>query len=337
VAHRVLIPQEVAQEGVAWLREKGYEVQVGPAQATGSGAAAAAPAIAAEDVARADAILLRTALLPAELLEAGERLKVVSRHGVGVDNIDVRRAEELGIWVAYTPESNADTVAEHTLGLMIAAARNLSLSERELRRGNFAIRNRRVGVDLKGKVLGILGVGRVGRRLARKAALGLEMKVIGYDPVLPADRFPEWVERVAEREDLLRRADFVSIHMPSTEETRGSVGAPELEKMKPTSYLINTARGDIVVEEDLCRALENGAIAGAALDVFAEEPPSPDNPLFALDNVKLTPHHAALTRECMIRMALDAARGIDEVLSGGTPTWAVNRPPNPRARLSPRA
>ena len=146
-----------------------------------------------------------------------------------------------------------------------------------------------------------------------------------------ADRFPEWVERVAERDELFGRADFVSIHVPSAKETRGSVGAPELAKMKSTAYLINTARGDIVDETALCRALESGAIAGAALDVFAEEPPRPDNPLFALDNVKLTPHHAALTRECMIRMALDAARGIHEVLSGGTPTWAVNRPRNPRA------
>ena len=321
MAYKVLIPQDVAEEGKAWLREKGCEIM------PSSGVTLEA---IRKDAADCDAILARTAPFPAEVLEAGAKLKVISRHGVGVDNIDIRRAEELGIWVTNGPESNAGSVAEHVLGLIIAVARNFSLCEREFRSGNSEIRNQSVGVDLEGKILGVLGLGKIGSRVARKAAYGLDMKPIGYDPYLPAEAFPEWVERVDAWEDIFRKSDFITIHIPSTDETRASVGKREFGLMKPEAYLINAARGEIVNEEELIRALQEKRIAGAALDVYSQEPPSMDNPLFSFDNVVLTPHHASLTRECMVRMALHAAQGIDEVLNGRPPTWPVNRPPHPK-------
>ena len=317
MGYRVLIPQDIVEEGKDWLRARGYEIKMG--------SGATAEAIAA-DVVDCDAILARTAPFPARVLDAGKKLRVIGRHGIGVDNIDVARATELGIWVTNTPDANADSVAEYSLGCIIALARNFVRSDRETRAGNWEIRNRMTGSDLEGKVLGIVGLGRIGRRLAKKAALGLEMKVIGYDPYLKPGAFPEHVTPAASREALFASSDFVSLHLPGGAGNKGAVGCKEFALMKKTAFLVNASRGDVVNEAELAAALKNGDIAGAALDVFAQEPPENNNPLFALDNVLLTPHNAALTREAMLRMALGAAQGIDEVLTGKRPAWPVNEP-----------
>jgi len=317
MGYKVLIPQEILDEGKDWLRARGYEIKMG------SG-------IKADDIARdvvdCDAILARTAPFPARVLEAGKKLRVIGRHGIGYDNIDVAKATELGIWVTNAPESNAGSVAEFAMGCIIALARNFIRSDRETRAGNWLIRDKMVGSDLEGKVLGIAGLGKIGRRLARKASLGMEMKVIGYDPYLAPEAFPEYATPVATWEELFASSDFISLHMPGGEKNRGIVGRKEFSLMKKTAYLINASRGDVVNEAELVEALKKGVIAGAALDVFAQEPPEKDNPLFSMDNVFLTPHNAALTREAMVRMALGAAQGIDEVLTGRRPTWPVNEP-----------
>ncbi len=313
--YKVLIPQDIAPEGKEYLLHRGYEIKMG---------SGITPAQIAADVVGCDAILARTANFPAQVIEAGDRLKVISRHGIGTDNIDVARATELGIWVTYAPESNAKTVAEYTIGCLVALARQFIRTDRATRAGDWEIRNRLVGEDLEGKVLGVVGLGRIGRLVARKAALGLEMKVIGHDPFLKPGQFPEEVRAVARLEELLSTADFVTLHLPATAANRGSFGEKEFKMMKKSAYFINAARGEIVDEAALFSSLHAGDIAGAALDVFSKEPPERDNPLFGLDNVLLTPHNAALTKECMIRMALHAAQGIDEVLSGRRPTWPVN-------------
>ncbi len=315
MAYKVLIPQDIAEEGKQYLRDRGYEVKMG----TG----ATVEEIAA-DVVDCDAILARTAPFSAEVLEAGKQLKVIGRHGVGVDNIDVEKATELGIQVTNAVESNSNTVAELCIGFIIALGRNLVLCDRATRAGDFEFRNRVKGMDLEGKTLGILGMGKIGRLVGAKAHFGLDMNIIGYDPYLNAADFPEHVQPVDAGDELFATSDFVSIHIPSTPKTKRSIGMREFKLMKPTSYFINAARGDVVVEEELVAALKEGIIAGAGLDVFEQEPPPADHPLFALDNVVLTPHNAALTHECMIRMALHAAQGIDEVLSGRAPTWPVN-------------
>jgi len=321
MAERVLIPQDVAEEGKIFLRERGYEVKMG---------SGITEDVIAREVVGCSAILARTATFSRKILEAEKGLKVIGRNGVGVDNIDVQAADELGIWVTNAPESNAATVAEHTMGLIIACARNFGRCEREFRAGNFEVRNQVKGIDLEGKTLGLLGLGRIGGRVARMASAGFDMKVIGYDPFLPAERFPAEAVKVEDWDTLFAEADFVSLHLPSSPETKGSVGAGEFDLMKSSAYLINAARGEIVDEPELIRALQANKIAGCGLDVFMQEPPPVDNPLLSMDNVKLTPHNAALTAEAMMRMSMHAAQGIDEVLSGRRPTWPVNNPRNPR-------
>jgi len=314
---KVLLPQDIAAEGKQYLLDRGYEIKMGSGISVD---------ILKKEVENCDAILIRTAPVPAEVIRAGKKLKVIARHGVGVDNIDVDAATKLGIYVTNSPLSNANSVAEHVIGLIIALARNMLRCDRELRNGNFQIRNQIEGLDLEGKTLALLGIGRVGSRVARKAALGLEMRVIGYDPYITQSSVIPEVELVSDREYVFTSADFISLHLPSNKQTKGTVGKKEFELMKHTAYLINTARGDIINEAELIEALTEKIIAGAALDVFEQEPPAKDNPLFGFDNVILTPHNAALTKEAKVRMALHAAMGIDEVLSGKKPRWAVNEP-----------
>ncbi len=321
MGYKVLLPQDITEPGKAFLRDHGCEVLVGTA---------ADPATIAREAADCDAILARTARLDREVIDAAPRLRVIGRHGIGVDNIDVIHCEHKGIYVTYAPLSNSASVAEHTLFLMLSCARNAKAVDRAFRDGDFEVRNRLPGIDLEGKTLGILGMGRIGRLVAQMASAAFGMKVLGYVHRAPAESFPPMVEAVADREEIFRRADFVSLHVPATPETRGSVGMAEFRLMKPGAFFINTARGEIVVEEDLVAALRDGVLRGAGLDVFTEEPPAPDHPLLAMDRVVATPHNAALTREAMDRMGLDAARGIVDVLEGRTPQWPVNRPSRPR-------
>ena len=319
MAYKVLIPQDIVDEGKAYLRERGYEIKMG------SGITVEA---IKRDAADCDAILARTAPFPAEVLEAAPKLKVIARHGVGVDNVDVAAAERLGIWVTNAPLSNSNTVAEAVIGYIIALGRQFTYVEREFRKGNFEIRNKVRLMDLEGKLLGIVGLGKIGRLVAAKARLGLGMKILGYDPFVAADQAPEGVEMTASWEEIFSRPDFVTLHLPY--QGKKLVGMKEFSLMKPTAYFINAARGEIVHENELIDALRQKRIAGAALDVFEKEPPDKDNPLLAMENVIVTPHNAALTRECSVRMAVHAAIGIDEVLTGKTPSWPVNRPPQPR-------
>ena len=317
MAHKVFIPQDISEDGKRFLRDRGYEIKMG------SGITEDA---LCTDVGDCSAILARTARFPAKVLRAGSKLKVIGRHGVGFDNIDVAVATELGIQITYAPESNAGSVAEHTIGLIIAVARNFIRQDRELRAGNFEVRNQVKGVDVEGKTLAVIGAGRIGAIVARKALRGLEMNVIAYDPIVQSlPNLPD-VEFVSSIQEAFRRADFVTLHLPSMPQTKGIVDKILLALLKPTAFFINDARGELVVEDDLIVVLKDRKIAGAALDVFREEPPAEDNPLFALDNVVLTPHSATLTQECTARMALHAAMGIDDVLSGRAPKWPVNTP-----------
>ncbi|MBL7006189.1 MAG: hydroxyacid dehydrogenase [Spirochaetia bacterium] len=312
---KILIPQDVVQPGKDFLTSRGHEVIVGSASDIET---------IKREVADCDALLVRTALFSAEVLEAGKKLKVIGRHGVGVDNIDVKKATELGIRVTYTPEANANTVAEMAIGFIIAAGRNLVIMDKATRNNDFSIRNRVKGQDLAGKTLSIIGLGRIGRLVAKKAMYGLDMKILAYDPFVSADNAPEGVELTDSWEEAFSRGDFISLHIPSTPETKGSVDSRTLGMMKPSAILINCARGDLVIEEDAAEALKNNVIAGLATDVYAQEPPQADHPYFSLQNTILTPHNAALTNECMERMAVGAAEGIDDVLNGREPKWSVN-------------
>jgi D-3-phosphoglycerate dehydrogenase len=317
MTYKVLIPQDVAQPGKDYLRERGYEIKMG--------SGITAETIAAE-VVDCDAILARTAPFPAKVFEAGKKLKVISRHGVGYDNIDVAKATALGIWVTFAPESNANTVAEHAVSCILTLARNFIQLDRETRAGNWGIRDKLLGTDLSGKVLGIIGLGKIGRRVAQIASRGLDMKIIGYDPFLKPEQMAEFATPAKSMDEVFGAADFLTLHIPGGASNKGLVGKKLFSLMKKTAFFINASRGDVVAEADLIEALRNGTIAGAAIDVYEKEPPQKDNPLMGMSNVLLTPHNASQTRECMIRMALHAAQGIAEVLSGKRPTWPVNDP-----------
>ena len=255
----------------------------------------------------------------AALIQAGRRLEVIGRAGVGMDNIDLRAAQAGGVTIVYTPEENSNSVAELTLGLMLALARKLPAADRETRAGGWD-RKALLGVELAGKTLGLIGCGRIGRLTAAKAqALGME--VIAYDPHLGpgAEPGPELLSL----EDLLARADFVSCHVPETEETKGMLGFAQFSRMKPAAYFVNAARGGIVDEEGLARALAERRIAGAALDVRAQEPPGEGNALAAMENVILTPHVGAFTYEAQERVVASICHDVAAVLSGEEPRHVV--------------
>ena len=271
------------------------------------------------------AIVTRLTKVTPELIDAAPSLRAISRHGVGVDSVDVTYATSRGIPVLYTPAANAESVAEHTLGMMLAVSKMILLGDRAQRNGDFQSRTRLIGFELYGKTLGIVGAGRVGSRVARMCRAALDMHVIAYDPFLSADDARlRGVELVPDLSILLQEADYVSLHAPLTPETQALIGPRELNLMKPTAILVNCARGGIVDEEALATALLEGQIAGAAVDVWQQEPPPQDHPLFALENVIVSPHMAAHTEEAMIRMATTLALDITRVFQGERPHFCVN-------------
>ncbi len=312
---KVLLPQEVADGGIEYLEERNYQIVRGNSACLEK---------LKRDIEDCDALLLRTMECPAELINAGKKLKVISRHGVGTDNIDLAAAKKKGVVVTYTPAANSGSVAEHTMTLILASAKNLSMCDRSMRAGDFKVRDRIRGLDLENKILGIIGLGKIGRLTAEKAYRGFTMRILGYDPYVKEDELPEFIERAADLHDLFKEADFISVHIPATKDTYNLIGEKELAMMKKTAFLVNVARGSVVDEAALIAALKNNTIRGAALDVYEKEPPDPDNEVLSLDNVILTPHNASLTEEAMDRMALHAAQGIHEVLSGNAPTWEVD-------------
>ena len=316
MAYKVLIPQDIAKEGKEFLLERGYEIKMG----TG-----AAEEDLIRDVADCDAILLRTAPVTEAVLRAGKNLKIVARHGAGYNNVDLDAADELGIWVTNAPDSTTNSVAEFTLGAILAAAKRTFLLNKALKEDNFFYKNNHKGVDLIGKTLAVIGFGRIGRALAKKAYLGLEMNIIAYDPYAKQESVPDYVKLV-DWETAFKTADFVTLHMPLTKDNRGFIGAKEFSMMKPSAYFINCARGEVVNEPEMIRAMEEKQIAGVFTDVFNQEPPSMDNPLLSFEDVSVTPHMASNTEECMLLMATQAASQIDLVLSGQQPDWPVNKP-----------
>ena len=272
----------------------------------------------------ADAVIVRLFEIGAADLEQCPRLKVIAKHGVGVDNIDCDAATAHGVPVVFTPKANANSVAEHTIGLMLALARNVVPASVALREGRFADRSQFIGIELEGRTLGVVGLGRIGSRVAEIAATGLAMKVCGYDPYVAPGAYSGPAERVESLDELLAMADFLTFHVGLTAETRRLLDDRRLARLKPGCRVLNTSRGAVIDERALVRALEEGRIAGAALDVFEEEPIAADHPLCRAPNVLLTPHIASSSRESMDRMATDCAQGVLDVLEGRRPADVVN-------------
>jgi D-3-phosphoglycerate dehydrogenase/microcystin synthetase protein McyI len=253
-------------------------------------------------------------------------LVVISTSGRGTDAIDIVAATGQGIAVVNNPGPMTISVSEHTLGLMLDLAKKISRSDAIIRRGEgWADRHQSARIELEGRTLGLIGFGQIGIEVARKCISAFRMRVLAYDPYVPSSKAEKvgviWVEDLAR---VLREADIVSIHAELTDETRGMIGKDELSLMRRDAILINTARGPIVQAAALLRALTEGWIRGAALDVFDPEPPLPDNPLFAVDNIILTPHVAGLTGEAAYKVSLSAASQILQVLKGERPPHLVN-------------
>jgi D-3-phosphoglycerate dehydrogenase / 2-oxoglutarate reductase len=271
-----------------------------------------------------DGMIVRVpAFVTRKVLENARRLKVVGRFGVGYENIDVEAATEKGVVVTYTPGANTLSVAEHVIGLMFALAKQITQTDNAVRRQDWEMRLKYSGIELAGKTLGLVGLGRIGTCIAGMAR-GLGMSVLVFDPYVGKERAGELGVELLTLEPLLSRSDFIVICCALTDETRGLIGEKALTLLKPTAYLVNVARGPIVDEQALIKALRDKRIAGAALDVFEKEPPDPNNPLLKLENVILSPHIAGVAQDASRRISVWVAEDVVRVLNREPPKYPVN-------------
>ncbi|MBE0415134.1 MAG: phosphoglycerate dehydrogenase [Dehalococcoidia bacterium] len=311
---KVLIADPIAQEGIEALRAHAeVDVRLGLSRDE---------LIAA--IGDYEAIVVRSETkVSAEVIEAGRKLQVIGRAGVGVDNIDVEVATRKGIVVVNAPTGNIVSAAEHTIALMLAMARHIPQANALLRSGVWR-RHDFMGIEIRNKILGIIGLGNVGSEVARRAK-GLEMRLIAHDPFVSVEYARNLGVELVSLEEILKESDFITLHTPLTGTTKGLIGAKELAMVKPTVRIINCARGGIIDEEALFKAVEGGRVAGAAIDVFAEEP-ARESILFKSDRILVTPHLAASTAEAQATIALDVAEQIIAVLQGQPARYAVNTP-----------
>jgi D-3-phosphoglycerate dehydrogenase len=324
---KVLVSDDIAREGVEILeRVAQVDVETGLREQE-----------LVERIGDYDALVVRSQTpVTRRVIEAGARLKIVGRAGVGVDNVDVAAATERGVIVVNSPAGNTVAVAELTLGLMIALVRRIPAADVHVRSQEWK-RSQFMGKQLYGKTLGIIGLGKIGTEVAKRAAT-MGMDLIGFDPFITQERAQELgIELMDDVSDVFQQADFLTLHVPVTRDTRRLVNRQTMEMMKDGVYVLNLSRGEIVDEAALAEALESGKVAGAALDVFEREPPT-DSPLLKFDNVIVTPHIGASTEEAQTQVAVEVAQQIADVLQGRSPRNAVNIPgipPELRERLEP--
>jgi D-3-phosphoglycerate dehydrogenase len=310
---KILVPEIIAQSGRDYLLQHGYKIE---------DSILFSKEQLKEAVRDCDGLLIRIMKCDRDVLQEAGKLKVIAKHGIGVDNIDVEYCTQANIQITFTPLAVCNAVAEHTLFLMMGCAKRVMITIRGfVDKGDFSVRNREFGIELAGKTVGILGLGRIGCSLAKKCS-GLDMKVIGFDPYVNQDN--HYIEMM-DRDSVIKNADFLSLNLPCTDETQGSFGKREFSMMKKSAYFINASRGKIVQESELIIALQTHEIMGAGIDVFEDEPPIYINPLLHMDNVFVTPHYAGSTVETSSLVALHAAIGIDEVLSGKAISWPLNK------------
>lgn len=273
-----------------------------------------------------DAILCHTETVTPAMMDASSNLKVIARHGVDLNNIDVDYAAKKGIQVVYAPLANSNSIAEHVLMLMLMTARRYKQVDHEFRDGNFDVRyTLRNTFELEGMTLGILGCGRIGQIIANKAALGFNMDVIGYDPYAKQENMKAPIRLLDNRDDVLAKADFISLNLPSLPSTRNSIDYAAFKKMKPKALFIHCSCSGVVVEADMVRALKEGLILGAGVDLSDEESFEYTNPMLEMDQVIMTPHTAATTRQAVVRGCSTAAQGIVEVMNGKPITFPGNK------------
>ena len=278
------------------------------------------------DLSKADGVIVRTAIVDKAMMLAAPSLKVIGKHGVGVDAIDVASARELGKTVVFTPQANMEGVAELAVAFMLTVSRKIPYGHAQLKAGAVpkVAPKELTGVELKDKTLGLVGLGRIGQRVGEICGKGFTMNLVGYDPFLPDEMFAKLgIKKAATVEELLPQADYISISVPLTPETANLINAERLTLCKKNAILINTARGGLVDEDALCAALQSGQIQAAASDVFAKEPPAPENPLLTLPNFVAMPHVGASTEESLERMGMTVVSDVLRVLRGEAPLYPV--------------
>jgi D-3-phosphoglycerate dehydrogenase len=314
--YKVLLYEDMHEDGKALLKEKA-EILFARSLEEGS---------LIQEAKEIDGIIIRAnGKVTRKMMEAAPRLRVVGRHGVGVENVDLEAATEKGIWVVNTPDANDISVAEHFFGLALILSKMLKKGEMALREGRWEARYQYIGNELHGKTLGILGFGRIGKAVGHIGYKGFDMKVLYYD-ALRYEEVEKEIEAVKTNlEEVMSRSDFISINLPMLPVTKGLIGEREFGMMRPTAYIINLARGPIWDEKALYKVLKEGRIAGAGADVFEVEPAAKEHPLFQLENFVGTPHSAAHTEEALRRMSLVAV-DILRVLEGKEPIYPVNQP-----------
>lgn len=273
-----------------------------------------------------DALLVRSASkVTAEVIEKAAKLKIIGRAGVGVDNIDIPAATAKGIIVINSPGGNTIAATEHTMAMMLSMARNIPIANETTQKGEWN-RKKYVGVELKGKTLGVIGMGRIGSGVAKRA-LAFDMDVIAYDPYINEERAHDLGVTVGTLDDVVSKADFITVHMPLTPDTKNMISMEQMKKMKQGVRLVNCARGGIINEEDLAQAVKDGIVAGAAIDVFTSEPLPADHPLLGVPGIVVTPHLGASTVEAQIGVSIDVAEGVKAALHGEPVATAVNMAP----------
>jgi D-3-phosphoglycerate dehydrogenase / 2-oxoglutarate reductase len=311
---RILVAEPIAPEGVALLRAH-HEVDERPGLT---------PAELCASLADYDALVVRSQVqVDSSVIAAGPRLQVIGRAGVGVDNVDLEAATRAGITVVNAPTGNTIAATEHTLALLYGVARKIAAADASVRRGEWQ-RTQFTGLELRGRTLGLVGLGKIGQAIAARAR-AMEMAVLASDPYVTAEQAAHHGAELVPFEDLLARADVVSVHVPLSRATRGMIGTKELGRMKPGAILLNVARGGVVDEAAVAAALTKGTLAGAGIDVFEHEPPV-DSPLLDAPNTLLTPHLGASTAEAQVAVAEEIADQVIDVLAGRSARYAVNAP-----------
>ncbi|MDP3105071.1 MAG: phosphoglycerate dehydrogenase, partial [Candidatus Methanoperedens sp.] len=311
---KVLVSDPIADQGIEILKND-VDVDI----ATGL-----EPSELIKRIGNYEALIVRSETqVTKEVINAGKKLKIIGRAGVGVDNIDVNAATERGIIVVNAPEGNTISAAEHTIAMMMSMSRNIPQANASLKSKKWD-RKKFMGVEVRGKMLGVVGLGRIGSEVAKRA-LGMEMIILAYDPFISAERAKDLGVELTTVEDIVRRADYITVHTPLTKETKDLISTKEFAIMRKGVRLINCARGGIINEEALAKAVKDGIVGGAAIDVFTKEPPF-ENPLIELDQVIMTPHLGASTEEAQINVAVTVAEQIVNALKGLPVKNAINMP-----------
>lgn len=312
MSKNIFVPQPIAKESIDFLQSKGYNVYSGSGDLSKNGII--------NDIKKADALILRTLKIDKEIIESAKNLKIVARHGAGYDNLDFVACKKNGVYSTFSPNSTTLSVAEFAIASIMTLSKRFKEFEQMVRTDSFNDKFNTKGSDVYGKTLGIIGFGKIGQLVAKKASLGLDMKVLILDR--GQKELPEYVEAV-DMDTLLSQSDFITLHVPGGNKSKNLLSFEQFDIMKKSAFIINASRGGVMNEEAFVEAVKNKKISGGVIDVFNVEPPNLKDEIFSLENVIVTPHIGSNTTECMIRIAMDCAVDIDRVFLGEEPLYPI--------------